>query len=215
MKSIFMIDLYADKLWKHRPGCFFQQLKSLLIMDSSKSHLVDVPDHFKGYNTEVKMINAGMTPLLQFIDTHINKSFKNKLREKWEDWMAHGIEEFTKSGNRRRAAYDLIATWIFDAWKQVAQPAFIIDGFRECGYIEWDGDHNKLHSRLRDTVLNREVPIEPILEVNDLLLELEQANDDIVAEDDEIVSADSDNDDDDDHQTSASDASDDEDIVIE
>ena len=83
--SCFMKDLYADKLWKHRPGCFFQQLKSLLIMDSAKSHLVDVPDHFKGYNTEVKIINAGMTPLLQFIDIHINKSFKNKLREKGLD----------------------------------------------------------------------------------------------------------------------------------
>ena len=39
--------------------------------------------------------------------------------------MAHGIEEFTKYGNRRRASYDLLATWIFDAWKQAAQPAFI------------------------------------------------------------------------------------------
>ena len=85
--------------------------------------------------------------------------------------MAHGIEEFTKNGNRRRASYDLLAAWIFAAWKQVSQP-FIIDAFRECGYIEWNGNHKNLHSRLRDTIMNREVPIETIIEINDFLLEL-------------------------------------------
>ena len=88
-------------------------------MDSAKSYLGDVPDHFKKYITQCKII-GGMTPLLQFIDSHVNKPFKDILRGKWEQWMAHGIEEFSKNGNRRRDSRDLLATWIFDAWKQAA-----------------------------------------------------------------------------------------------
>ena len=52
-------------------------------------------------------------------------------------------------------------------------------------YIEWNGDHQKLHSRLRDTILNREVPIETILEVNEMFLQLEEANNNDVVDDEE------------------------------
>ena len=87
-------------------------------------------------------------------------------------------------------------------------PSFIIAGFRECGHIEWDGNHKNLHSRLRDTILNREVPIETIIEVNDLLLELEEANKDMADEDE--IDADEDTDDgDDDHDD------DEDDIVVD
>ena len=73
--------------------------------------------------------------------------------------MAHGIEEFTENGNRRRDSYDLVVTWIFDTWKQVAKPVFVIGGFRKCGYIEWVDNHENLHSRLRDTMLNMQTTI--------------------------------------------------------
>ena len=43
-------------------------------------------------------------------------------------------------------------------------------------YIAWNGDHQKLHCRFRDTILNREVPIEAIFEINEILLQLEEAN---------------------------------------
>ena len=54
-----------------------------------------------------------------------------------------------------------------------------MSGFKQCGYIEWDDDHHRLHSRLRDTILNQAVPIEAILEVNEMLLELEEASKDV------------------------------------
>lgn len=215
MKRGIMKDCYGPQLWKKRPGSFFQQPKSLLIMDSAKSHLGDVPEFFKSYNTECKIIDGGMTPLLQFIDTHVNKPFKDILKERWADWFTNCTEEFTKQGNRRRASYEMICQWIIEAWKVVAKPEFVVSGFQQCGYIEWDGDYQKLHSRLRDTILNRAVPIETILEVNEMLLELEEANMDIVtAFEDEEVDMEDETEEDDNNETDSDDGND-EDIVIE
>ena len=151
LKRTLMKDSYAQELWKRGPGCFLKQLWSLLIMDSAKSYLGDVPDSFTKCNTECNIIDGGMTPLLQLIDTHINKSFKDILKVKWTEWIASGVEEFTHQGNRRRASYELIANWIFETWKSV------VNDFQQCGHIGWDGDHQKLHSRLHDTILNRSV----------------------------------------------------------
>ena len=46
-----------------------------------------------------------------------------------------------------------------------------------CPFLQkWNGGHNFLHSKLRDTIINREVPLEAILEGNKLLIELEEVN---------------------------------------
>ena len=87
----------------------------------------------------------------------------------------------------RRASYEMVTNWIHEKRKKVATPAYIIDGFRQCGYIELNGDHQNLHSRLRDTILNREVPIETILEVNEMLCQLEEANNNDDDDDDDLI----------------------------
>ena len=57
-----------------------------LLMCSAKSHLDDeVEQAFTDVNSSIKMIHIGMTPLLQFLDTHVNKPFKDIMKEKWED----------------------------------------------------------------------------------------------------------------------------------
>ena len=43
-----------------------------------------------------------------------------------------------------------------------------------CGYIGYDGNVDNLHSRLRDTMANREVPPEVLTEVNGFLIQLEE-----------------------------------------
>ena len=55
-------------------------------MDSAKSHLGDeVEQEFTDVNNSIKIIHGGMTPSLQFLDTHVNKPFKDIMKEKWED----------------------------------------------------------------------------------------------------------------------------------
>ena len=52
-------------------------------------------------------IDGGMTPLLQFIGTHINKPFKDHFPNKWNEWMTGGKIQFTASSKRKiRLRYD-------------------------------------------------------------------------------------------------------------
>ena len=159
-----------------------------------------------------------MTPLLQFIDTHVNKPFKDILKERWAEWIACGIEEFTKQGNRRCASYEMLCQWVRQAWKAVTKPAFTMSGFKQCGYIKWDDDHHKLYSRLRDTILNQAVPIEAILGVNEMLLELEEASkaaENEIYEDTDHGNTDDENENKNENEGSGSDEKHDEDIIIE
>ena len=81
-----MKETYVKRIWQRRPGGFFNTGKSILIMDSVKSHLGDeVEQAFTDVNSSIKIINGRTTPLLQFLDTHVNKPFKDIMKEKWED----------------------------------------------------------------------------------------------------------------------------------
>ena len=55
-----------------------------------------------------------MTPLLQFLDVHINKPFKDQPKDQYEVWVDEGKKEYTASG------YGEIVEWINTTWKVVA-----------------------------------------------------------------------------------------------
>ena len=172
MKYSMMKETYVKRIWKRRPYGFFNTGKSILLMDSAKSHLGDeVEQAFTDVNSSIKIIHGGMTPLLQFLDTHVNKPFKD-MKEKSEDWIVNGDAKFTEKGNRKRASYQLVAEWAYDTWKKVATDELIIKGFRKCSYIEHDGETSNLHSRLQETMKKREVPEEIIQGVNEFLEEM-------------------------------------------
>ena len=48
----------------------------------------------------------------------------------------------------------------------------IIKGFRQCGYIEYDGETSNLHSRLQETIKKHEDPEEVIQGENEFLEEM-------------------------------------------
>ena len=81
--------------------------------------------------------------------------------------------QFTASSKCKRASYEMVVNWVNDVWQQVATDNVILKGFKECGYIGYDGDVNSLHSRLRDTIVNREIPPEVLAKVNEFLIQLE------------------------------------------
>ena len=86
MKRSMMKETYVKRIWKRRPGGFFNAGKFILLMDSPKSHLGDeVEQVFTGVNSSINIIHGGMTPLVQFLDTHVNKPFKDigRLDSKW------------------------------------------------------------------------------------------------------------------------------------
>ena len=108
MKCSIMKETYVKRIWKRRPGGFFNTGKSILLMDSAKSHLGDeVEQAFTDVNSSIKIIHGGMASLSQFLDNHVNKPFKEIMKEKWEDWIANGEAEFTQKGKRKGASYQL------------------------------------------------------------------------------------------------------------
>ena len=81
-----MKENYVNCIWKRKPWRFFNNGKSILLMDSAKCYLVDdVEQTFLDINSIVKFIHGGKTPLLQFLHTHVNKPFKDIMKERRED----------------------------------------------------------------------------------------------------------------------------------
>ena len=73
-----------------------------------------------------------MTLLLQFLDTHVNKLFKDIMKERWIDWIESGEAEFTDKRNRNPASYQLVAEWVDDKWKKFATDYLVMKGSRQC-----------------------------------------------------------------------------------
>ena len=46
----------------------------------------------------------------------------------------------------------MVNEWVMEAWKIVATDERISDGFRQCGYFDFDGGIDELHLKLRDTI---------------------------------------------------------------
>ena len=150
-------------------------------MDSAKSHFEGKLESYNTLNTECKIIDGGIVPLLQFIGTCANKLFKHTLRE-----IIVLIVNVTEVPQARQPSTCLlrnclsVSVWGIEDGSKTR--IFLISGFWECGYIEWENDYQKLHLRLSDTILNQAVLIETILEVNEMLLEYGEAIMDVAKE---------------------------------
>jgi transposase-like protein len=63
----------------------------LLLLDRYKCHLMEsVVGTIEGLGVQVEHIPGGCTGLAQPIDVGVNKPFKNRMRNLWEDWMMDG-----------------------------------------------------------------------------------------------------------------------------
>ena len=83
------------------------------------------------------LIPAGCTELIQPLDTCINKPFKDKLRKIFETWFKDfGISDANKTpkGFYKTPSYELLTTWILQAWTEVDSD-LIIKSFKHCGLL--------------------------------------------------------------------------------
>jgi hypothetical protein len=153
---------WLQKVWQKRKGSFFNP-KSLLIFDSAKSHLTEEVKKQVKNHSEIAVIPGGLTKLLQPLDLSVNKSFKNKLRNLWEDWMINGYHTFTKGGNIKRASYSEVCHWIMQSWDSIT-PECIKNGFRK-STVEFYGEITENDTESiedEDNSNQREVPDELI-----------------------------------------------------
>lgn len=74
------------------------------------------------------------------------------MKRRWRDWLLQGEHEYTKSGKRKRASYNLVAQWVSDSWKDVPHN-LISRSFLECGLSHLSSHGlEELHSKLRAVV---------------------------------------------------------------
>jgi hypothetical protein len=130
-----MFSEWLDEVWRRRKNSFFNT-KSLLIYDSARAHITeDVKNLVKRYS-QIAVIPGGLTKKLQPLDLTVNKSFKSKLRNKWEKWMIEGYHTFTKNGNIRRATCSRVCNWIKESWDEISIEC-IKNGFRKAGICDY------------------------------------------------------------------------------
>jgi hypothetical protein len=71
----------------------------ILFLDSYRCHMMaSVVGMIQDLGVEVEHIPGGCTSLCQPVDIGVNKPFKNRIREQWEEWMiAEGLANGTTS----------------------------------------------------------------------------------------------------------------------
>ena len=95
-----MMNSYIPLLRK-RPGSFFNQPETLLVMDTATYHSTEeVKQGFSNLKTNVKFIEGVMTPLLQVMDTRVKNTFKDGMKSKWVKCIEEGEVGNTKSSKR-------------------------------------------------------------------------------------------------------------------
>jgi len=87
-----------------------------LVYDAFEAQVTDsVKSSFKHKNTDLAVVPAGLTSILQPLDVSLHKPFKDGVRKKWMQWMADGIHEFTATGRQKKPTEELICSWISEA----------------------------------------------------------------------------------------------------
>ncbi len=118
--------------WLQRPGAALGK-KSLLVWDMFRAQLVpEVKDRLKSLDTTMAVIPGGLTSLVQPLDVCLNKPFKDRMRTKWQAWMAEGKFQLTPAGNIRRPELTLVATWVKESWDEI-DCAMVKKSFKKCG----------------------------------------------------------------------------------
>ena len=108
--------------------------KKLLIWDSFKCH---TDENIKGVLNHKNVLSAiipgGCTSQIQTLDVCINRPFKSKMEDLFDEFMADESQHsFTRGGNMRAASMTQICNMVVRAWEDIT-PDIIIRSFKVCG----------------------------------------------------------------------------------
>ncbi|CAG8432771.1 504_t:CDS:2 [Diversispora eburnea] len=100
------------------------------------------------------VVPGGLTSKLQPLDVCINKSFKNKYRECYNNWMAEEIKNLTPTGRIQCPAYNLVDEWVQTSWEKVdinltQRNCVYVDEQNECENNE-NNEHNDERTERND-----------------------------------------------------------------
>ena len=127
-----MKETFVNYIWKKRAGGFFKIEKSILLIDSAKSHSGREVGHaFSDVKCSIKIIHGILTKLLLFLETHVNTGTDDTHVNRQEDWVENGGAEFRKKEIARRVSYQPVPEWADDTWKNTTTGDLIMKGFHQ------------------------------------------------------------------------------------
>ena len=172
------MDAALTKDWIKNVWCKEQsEGRRMLVLDAFRCHRMPmVKDILSEDRTDLVIIPDGMTGQLQVMDVSCNRPFKQKMRQKWNEWMFSGVHSFTSSRNTKKPGLDLITQWIKEAWDSI-DPSVIRKGFKKCCIT------NAMDGSEDDVLWNdvTETPREDLDDVDDIQADaLYHDNDDVM-----------------------------------
>lgn len=125
-----LMELWLREVWNKRQHNNSDPSQSLLILDSARCHLTESLRNLYKESSKIAVVPGGLTRYLQPLDVGINKPFKDKMKEGWEQWMADTTKaSYTKSGHRRRMTYSEVATLVRNSFYSISTDT-IVNSFR-------------------------------------------------------------------------------------
>jgi hypothetical protein len=106
-----------------------------LLMDSFTGHkTADVVEHLMNHSSiqDYSIIPPRSTSQLQPLDVGINKPFKDRLRNKWNQWneTTSVNERITTKGNYKSVPVLKLLEWVKEAWNEISTLT-ILNSFRK------------------------------------------------------------------------------------
>ena len=108
-------------------------------------------------NTDLAVIPGGLTSVLQPLDICLNKPFKEKMRQKWNEWITSGAGKTTNAGNLSKPDLNVVVSWVREAWDEI--PCDIAKkSFLKCGITnQMDGSEDDcLYEGFEDVAMEYE-----------------------------------------------------------
>jgi hypothetical protein len=123
--------LWVDKILKPYIETAPEGIVPLLFLDSYHCHMMgSVVQKIQDLGVEVEHIPGGCTSLCQPIDVGVNKPFKSRTRNLWEDWM---IDEGLRTGITQPPSRQDVAEWCSKAYKELP-PSIVRNAWRHGMY---------------------------------------------------------------------------------
>lgn len=124
--------LWIEKVWQSWL-CSLLRKKSRLVWDSFQAHLVDsVKRAARQKKNDIAVILGRLTSILQLLEIFLNKPFKDRLCEQWDNWMIEGQKSFTPAENVRAASLPAVCSWVLDTWHSISAK-MVAQSFKKCG----------------------------------------------------------------------------------
>ncbi len=107
--------------------------RRLLVWDSYSCHISHTTkSKMAKMKIDSAVVPGGTTRYIQAPDVSWNKSFKSKYSQYYDEWTHTGERQFTSGGNPKPPCWQLVCSWIRDAWKEIPE-AQIKESFKHCG----------------------------------------------------------------------------------